>query len=168
MLSGLLAAFSSGVFVIVTVAFGMFWAARWRSMCKSGLFRKILGFVIALTLIYYVGNFFILSIVNYLHLYGGGLRGLGNIYKHGFGVVLVSNRPLENLLVSIAFLVCGGVIVFALHGRKFTPLEQLTGLAVVRGVLGFTVLTMAIPPLLLCIQASGKFGQTRSRPWLTV
>lgn len=165
-LSCLLAAVSTGVFVVVVVAFVMFLAARLRPTSRSNRFRSIINLALVLPLIYATSDTFILAITKNFEFYGGDFEGFINIFQHGLGAFLLLRGPLDFLLLSITLLVVGAFIALALYGRSYTPLERLIGLSFACGFFGFTVLTLAIPPLLVRTLAIAKPGHTCLRPRL--
>lgn len=148
-LSACLAAVSTGVFVVVVMAYAMFMVVRQRAPSRRKPLRNSIVFVIAAPFVYAIINYFVLAINKNVEFYGGGLQGVFNMLHHGMGVLLVDSGPMVIMLLgAITFT---GMVVFvpASYRLRFTPLERLIGLAAAGGLFGFTVLTLAIPPLLV-------------------
>ena len=165
-LSCALAAVSTGVYIVSVVAFGVFMVAHWRATRRSNWFRRLLAFAIAVPLVYALLDYFIVAIEKNVEFYGGGIEGVFNMLEHGVGVVLVDSGPMAIVLLGIVALVGMVLSMLTVYGRPLTPLERLIGLAVAGGLFGFTVLTLAIPPILVrsLVKSRRGSGRTRARP----
>lgn len=165
-LSCLLAAVSTGVFIVVVVTFLFFILGHHRPAKQVSLTRKVLILCVAVPLGNAVLEYFLIAVEKNIEFYGGGMSGVINMLEHGLGVVFVEINLLS--LVLLWFVAFGAVVVafMAISGRRFCPLDRLILLPVLGGLFGFTVLTLVIPPLLLRLQGRRRLssdGRNRSR-----
>lgn len=155
-LSCWLAAVSTGVFIVVVASFVLFyWQYRQRTRMKT--LRKTILLAVTAPVIFYVGQYLLLAIQKNIDFFGGGFEGGYHMLAHGLGRVLFGNELLAVVLVAAtAFSLLFLGIFVRMRNRLLTPVEKLIGLACAGGLFGLTVLTMAVPLVLL-------YPQTRSR-----
>jgi len=150
-----LAAVSTGVFIVVVASFALFYL-QYRQRMPMKPLRKAVLLIIAAPVMFYVGQYLVLAIKKNIDFFGGGFEGVYHMLAHGLGRVLFGNELLAVLLVAAAaFSLLFLVIFVRMRNRPFTPVEKLIGLACAGGMFGLTVLTMAVPLVLL-------YPQTRS------
>lgn len=144
-----LAAVSTGVFVVAVIAFVLF-RFHYKGRRRTGIFTKGLGLVISVPVLYVIANYFVVAVTKNIDFYGGGLQGLFGMLAHGVGKVLFGSEIMAVLIVSLsAFTLMFFVMLLKLRKQAFTPMEKLIACAVFGGLFGFTVLTLAVPLVLL-------------------
>lgn len=145
-----LATVSTGVFIVVISTFLFFILEHLYSSPRGLIFsRSILFICLVAPLGFLTQEYFLLAIEKNISYYGGGIVGVYNMLEHGIGAVFIEITPLNFLFVPpLVF----GAFVFAykaILGSKFSLLARLTLIPVVGGLFGYTVLALAIAPLLL-------------------
>jgi hypothetical protein len=131
---------------------------QYRQRTRMKPLRKTILLAVAAPVLFYVGQYMLLAIQKNIDFFGGGFEGVYHMLAHGLGRVLFGNELLAVVLVATAaFSLLFLVIFVKMRDRPFTPVEKLIGLACAGGLFGLTVLTMAVPLVLL-------YPQTRSRP----
>jgi hypothetical protein len=162
------AAVSTGVFIVVTLAFSFVILEYLRSAERISLIRRVLALSIAAPLCYVLLEYFLIAFEKNIDFYGGGTQGAFNMLQHGLGSILFEINLLY--LIILWFIACCAVLVVcaAILGRRFSLLERLIVLPLVGGLFGITVLTLVIPVLLLQIQGRHQSLQRgRSQSWVT-
>jgi hypothetical protein len=149
--SCLLAAVSTGVFVIVFGAFFIFIARNLRARRRqSGRRRPILGPLVVLFVLGYFTQYFVSAIGKNLEFFGGGLTGALGMLEHGAGVLFTLD--FVGLTVLAAALSVGVLLMLRLLFGKVLPASILLSLLpIVGGLFGFTVLTLCIPMVIVLI-----------------
>jgi hypothetical protein len=144
-----LAAVSTGVFIVVVAALVLFYM-QYRRRRGAHIGRKLALFALCAPLMYYTGQYLWLAIKKNIDFFGGGLSGMIHMLAHGLGRVLFGSEVLAVCLVALAaFLLLFLYMLVRMRGRALAPLEQLLGVTVFGGMFGLTVLTLALPLLLL-------------------
>lgn len=154
-----LAAVSTGVFIVVVVAFVVFYV-QYRRRTQRRLLRKMLAWAAAAPLLGYITQYLVLAIQKNVDFFGGGIEGVIHMLAHGMGRVLFGSELSAVLIVAAAaFSLLFLVFLVKMRRRPFTPLEKLIGFAVGGGLFGLTVLTMAVPLVLLFQQSTKARGE---------
>lgn len=159
-LSCLLAAVSTGVFIVVVVTFLFFILRHPRPAKQVSLTRRVIILCVAVPLGFAVLEYFLLAAEKNIEFYGGGMSGVFNMLGHGLGAVFVEINLLS--IVLLWFIACGAIVLaFAVISsrRRFSPLALLILLPAFAGLFGFTVLTLVIPPLLLRLQGRRRLNR---------
>lgn len=161
-LSCLLAAVTTGVFILIILAFAFVILGNLKVTGRWSLTQFLFTLMIAIPIGYLSLDYFILAITKNAEFYGGGIESGFRMLEHGLGIIFLE----LNLLNAIIFwgLACGFVIVIYFHilTRRFSLLSRFVVLSTAGGLFGFTVLTLVIPLLLLGGQA---VLATHSRGW---
>lgn len=154
-LSCWLAAVSTGVFIVVVASSVLFYL-QYRQRTRMKPLRKAILVAVAAPVVFYVAQYLLLAIQKNIDFFGGGFEGVYHMLAHGLGRVLFGNELLAVVLVAAAaFSLLFLVILVRMRNRPFTPVEKLIGIACGGGLFGLTVLTLAVPLVLL-------YPQTRS------
>lgn len=151
-LSCLLATVSTGVFIVVILAFALVTLRNLRFRRQISLVRWLLVLAAALPICYVSLEYFLIAVQKNMEFYGGGIEGIFNMLEHGVGVILFEiNIPK---LVVLWFMACSAIVMMFLLmlGRRLSLLDSFILLSLTGGLFGFTVLTMLLPLLLLKIQ----------------
>lgn len=146
------AAVSTGVFVVVFSVIAFFGVKRirqgWLGLEGWGFFTTL---VLGIPLLNLAIEYFFAALDKNLSYYGGGWSGAVNMLEHGLGM-LVTNGGVAGLLMVLALLPMLLVMAFVwLVGKPASPIMILMVAALLGGIFGFTVLTLAIPMVLLNI-----------------
>ena len=153
--SAFLASVSSGVFAI-TVA-SLFYFLTRRYMYFRFKLRKVwIATILSTSIpIYFIVHYLKLSIGKNLAFYGGGLTGAIRMLKHGIGNLFIANE-----LIFIAFIsfitVLLSLFLITKAWRFMTSLDILICFPLLGGFFGITVLTLAIPLILLRLRRTLK------------
>jgi hypothetical protein len=144
-----LAAVSTGVFVVVVVAFVVF-KIQYRRPAPGHPLRKMLLICVSVPLLFYIAQYLLLSIQKNIDFFGGGLDGVFHMLEHGFGRVLFGSELVAILAVAgAAFTLLFGGMLIKIREKPFSPVERLLWFAAGGGLFGLTVLTLAVPLALL-------------------
>ncbi len=151
-LSCLLATVSTGVFIVVIVAFTFILSSNIQQKKRVSLIQKILIFFVAALLCYLLINYFLMAIEKNIDFYGGGIQGFFAMLQHGLGILF-----FELSIVSVIFFVVIISFMFvtlfmSIFVRRICLVERFLIFSFIGGLFGFTVLTLTIPLLMLQIQ----------------
>lgn len=150
----LLSAVSTGVFVVVVLAFGFLIVRHWHRKNQSNWILRLPAIAVGVPLAYVVLDHFLVAIEKNIEFYGGGIEGAFNMLEHGIGVLFLEVNLFAAFLLAVVALIGLLAALLLINQRKISKLNYLFVLAVAGGLFGFTVLTLSIPPFLLLIQAS--------------
>lgn len=163
-LSCWLAAVSTGVFIVVVAAFVLF-HLQFRRKQRVHPLRKLVLMAIAAPLLFYVGQYLLLSIQKNVEFFGGGLTGVFHMLAHGLGRVLFGSELLAIVVVSgAAFALLFLWVGIKLRRAPFLPTEQLLAFASIGGLFGLTVFTLAVPLALVLRGSQSSWGAAGSVP----
>jgi hypothetical protein len=156
-LSCLLATVSTGVFVVVSIAFLFIILRNFKLTRRNNVIKLYIILPLFAILIYVILEYFKIAVNKNIEYYGGGFEGAFNMLNHGIGVIFYEINDLGLImLVLISIIVI--TIFFILIVRKiFSLLDYFILLSIFGGLFGFTVLTLILPPLLLRIKISLRF-----------
>ncbi|TXC65464.1 hypothetical protein FSC37_03235 [Piscinibacter aquaticus] len=147
MISLILATVSTGVFVVVCLALALVPRSPLLvAPARSDRHADHVGR--RFPLIYAASDFFLLAVEKNVDFYGGGFAGAVAMLEHGLGTVLLGPSYLTlaiGALFGMAFIL---VVPMIMLGPGLTAVQVLAIFAVLGGLFGFTVLTLAIPPAL--------------------
>jgi hypothetical protein len=152
-LSCWLAAVSTGVFILVMAAFIFSLFRIMSSGEKTKSARKLFAFLLIIPIGYALLEYLLIAIQKNVEFYGGGIDGVFNMLQHGLGVIFINLTPINLLMLFILGFFVIFVMAFVILGRSLTDLERFIALPLLGGFFGFTVLTLAIPPMLLHLRA---------------
>ncbi len=164
-LSSFLSTVSTGVFIVVIVAFSFLLLANIQSSKRSSINHRLLIFSLGSIFGYIFIEYFVLSIEKNTDFYGGGIPGAFNMLQHGMGAFIIEGNLINAIF--FGFFVTSFVLglAVAIWGYRFSLLDRFMGLTIFGGLFGFTVLTLLFPLLLMKIQKvrqSLKGGRERS------
>jgi hypothetical protein len=142
-----LAAVTSGVFVVVVLSLVVFIVLHRRAAWRSSPLSSVAAVVMGAPVVWLAWNYLLVVTQKNLEFFGGESFGLIYMASHGMGKIILDSGPLAILLLgAIGFTGIQVLLTYRLH---ITPLDRLICLATVGGLFGFTVLTLAIPLLLV-------------------
>ncbi len=164
-ISCLLAAVSTGAFIVVAIALSFILLRRMRFAKRMSLNRWLILLAVAVPVGYELLKYFILAVEKNINYYGGGIEGVFYMLEHGLGVIFFEGDLLQLLIIFFALFFLGSIIIALVARRRFFLLDGFAVLSIIGGLFGFTVLAMLIPILLLKIQVSIKlFKSCRLKP----
>lgn len=149
-LSCCLATVSTGVFILVAIAYAFFVG---RIFWGDGISMKklIIGVPPVLLVASFAIDYFVIAIDKNIEFYGGGFEGMLNMLEHGMGAFF-TNASILILLVAITIATCVLVsLSYLILGGKTYVIEKLGLLCFLCGLFGYTVLTLIIPVILIKI-----------------
>jgi hypothetical protein len=156
-LSCLLATVSTGVFVIVLLAFAFVMMRYLKLPKRSSMIQLLVILPVATSLGFVVLDYFLIAVNKNLEFYGGGVDGIFSMLKHGVGIIFYEVN-MFGMMILIFVLICAFFVMLSLIAvRIFSLLDYFILLSIVGGLFGFTVLTLILPPLLLKIQFALKY-----------
>ncbi len=159
----LLATVSSGIYVYSFLIFAYFWLLRsdsgtsYQGLTYMGIFNRIFGITLLASSLYFVLQQVFWAIQRVVDFYGGGLAGVAGVMSHGIASKLDHIGPMHVVLAFILFL---SVISFfaAGYAQKIgSDLVVIIFATLVGGVFGITILTLAIPLMLVAIGKLFRF-----------
>ncbi|MEO0910836.1 MAG: hypothetical protein AAFX96_11045, partial [Pseudomonadota bacterium] len=126
-----------------------------------GLINRIFGIVLLAGSLYFVLQQVFWAIQRVLEFYGGGLKGISGVLSHGIVNNLDQIGPAHLILTFI--LILGGVLCFAAgYAKKIGgDLIVIILATLAGGVFGITILTLAIPLILVAIGKLFRFRLIR-------
>jgi hypothetical protein len=153
-----LSAVSTGVFVVIVVAMGYFYIGYLkRSVWRPS--RVVLAILLGAPVLFEIFDYFMVAVTKNVDFYGGGLTGAVNMLHHGLGAIFFGS---ELILLGLLFgvgVVASALLAVVLSGIRFSPLVILAIMPLLGGMFGFTVLTLAIPLILLAMPPLVRTGQ---------
>ena len=158
--SCLLASVSTGVFIVVFIAFSVVLLRCWRAVMGARTRAQLVALAFGLSIAYTALDFFLLSIAKNVDFYGGGISGVIEMLSHGLGVYFFQ----ANIIVIIIFALIIYALLFLLflnlyNRKKISIIDYFIGISLLGGFFGFTVLTLVIPLILLRLQSLFQRGQ---------
>lgn len=147
-LSCFLATVSTGVFILIAIAYAffvgrIFWGGG------IGMKKLIIGVPPVFLVASFTIDYFILAIDKNIEFYGGGFEGMLNMLDHGMGAFF-NDSSILILFVAIVMASCvlASLSYLILGGRTYV-IEKLGSLCFMCGLFGYTVLTLIIPVMLM-------------------
>jgi hypothetical protein len=144
---------SSGVFAVVVLAFATLLGPRgvrafFSRHRRSTIAATLLGLPLAIGAGVATIQHLWAAMDKVVRFYGGGLQGLGGVMTHGFGGLLHGPSAIALVAFATALVGMGWTILLAIR-RRDRILMLLVSIPIVGGVAGYTILTLAIPALLV-------------------
>jgi hypothetical protein len=147
-LSCCLATVSTGVFILVVIAYTffvgrIFWGGGF------GVKNLIIGVPPIFLIASFAVDYFVVAVDKNIEFYGGGFGGVLNMLEHGMGTVF-TNVSILILFAAIIIVACVLVsLYYLIFGRRTCVIEKLGSLCFMCGLFGYTVLTLIIPVILI-------------------
>ncbi len=163
-LACLLAAVSTGVFIVTVVTITIFTLSNYKHAVNRSKWRVFLFALLFIPIAVVIADFFWVAIEKNLDFYGGGFEGAINMLNHGLGGIFSGSTVSTILAMWLIGLTLSTIIILVLHGWTWKPLQKLIFLAFFGGLFGFTVLTLAIPVLLVYFTTGRRRRQVFSPP----
>ncbi len=148
-----LAAVSTGVFVVVLIAFTFVIFSNLNLTSRTGIVHRSLVALIGVPIGYFAIEYFILAVEKNIDYYGGGIAGAFNMLEHGLGVFFFNVGLLHIIIFWLLACACLIAAYILIRKRRFSLIDRLMLLSIIGGFFGFTVLTLSLPLILLRIQS---------------
>lgn len=144
-----LATVSTGVFVVVVVSIFLFlFKTFYENKLNLNLKENLLNFLLFSPLFILVIGYFIVAVNVNINFYGGGFDGVFGVFRHGMGKIFYLLGEKVAVVAIILFLIFFPLFIIFNKRLIFQKINILQITAIIGGVFGFTVLTLAIPVFL--------------------